>query len=61
MRCVHVSSGGLLDHPGKYLTDGTVPVLTDQMDENKYYMKLERGEPAGYKKMKVESGYWGNR
>lgn len=60
-RCVHVSSGWLLDHPGKYLTDGTVPVLTDQMDENRYYMKLERGEPAGYKKMKVESGYWGNR
>lgn len=60
-RRVKVSSGWLIDHPGKKLTDGTVTVLADRTDENRYYMKLEHGELTGYRKIKVESGYWGDR
>ena len=60
-RWVKVSSGWLLDHPGKRLTDGTVTVLADPLDENRYYVMLERGEMTGYKKIKVNSEYWGNR
>ena len=60
-RWIKVYSGWLIDHPGKYLTDGTVTVLADKADENRYYMKLERGEMKGYKKIKVNSEYWGNR
>lgn len=60
-RWVKVQSGWLLDHPGKRLTDGTVTVLADRSDENRYYVKLERGEMTGYKKIKVNDGYWGNR
>lgn len=60
-RWVKVSSGWLMDHPGKYLTDGTVTVLADKADENRYYMKLERGEMTGYQKTKVNDRYWGNR
>ncbi|MBQ2955676.1 MAG: hypothetical protein IJE08_04360 [Clostridia bacterium] len=60
-RCVKVSSGWFLDHPGKHLTDGTVSVLADPNDEDRYYVKLERGEMSGYRKIKVNSEYWGNR